>query len=136
MVAGQVSVLSHFLEHVGNNLHTHCHESSSPDSRERSHQVQENHIPCNCTSKTTGHEREGAGEKACSATEDIGEATIKGLERSARDQVRCRQPGRSVGRFEFRADEGICRCSYRAIESSQENIGKNGCIVFRAMHSV
>lgn len=118
MVAGQVSVPAHFAEHMESNLHTHCHESSSPDSRQRSHQVQENHIPRNCTSKTTGHEREGAGEKTSSATEDIGEATIKRLERSARDQVRCRQPGRSVGRFEFRADEGICRCSYRAIESS------------------
>lgn len=97
--------------------HTHRHQTTPSDTSQRTHDIEEYHIMCQCTSQTTSHECNCRGKETGTSTKDIRESSIQWLEGGTRNQVGGRQPRRGVGSVELRTDDGVSRCSDCAIET-------------------
>lgn len=65
--------------------HTHCHQTTTADTSQCAHEIQENHVFRNSAPETSQEERYRRGEETGATTEDIGKAAVQRLKRGACD---------------------------------------------------
>lgn len=105
---------------------THRHQPATTKARQRSHAIQQHHIPRQSATETSQPERDAADEETHAPAEDVGEAAVERLEGGAGDEVRRRQPRGGVGGVELGADDGVRRGGDGPVEAVQEDVGHDG----------
>lgn len=104
---------------------TNSHQTSPANAGQSTHEIEQPDVLGHSTSEAATHEREGGDEEARSAAKDIAEASVQRLKRGACDQVRRREPRRSVGGVEVGADQSIGRRRNGPIEAGEKDISKD-----------